>query len=203
MRTSPTEKFKQAATDLESQWTGSADALFEAKLKLLQPYLPKDKGCCPDCGARKVYNEEFDAHFCPTCNQWLEERCGDRKCSYCSKRPAHPLPTSTQGDRIVKPKRLRQSAAVRLPRAFLDEIIARCERAVRAKGQRQRSALVTPLLVSGVSTVCPKHVQHRIDDSTGAVLFGVSWRSARNRHSRSKPVRGRTIRRRTVTKSNG
>jgi hypothetical protein len=93
---SNTLKFRQAARELENHWAGSADRLFEAKLKLLQLFIPKHTAQCPQCGTRGVYNQEFDANFCPSCNHWLEKRCGNQDCSYCAKRPASPLPTTPQ-----------------------------------------------------------------------------------------------------------
>lgn len=52
---------------------------------------------CPKCGAGDVYHEELDAYFCPCCNVWLEENCGDPGCQYCAERPVRPLPDSAPG----------------------------------------------------------------------------------------------------------
>jgi len=169
-------QFKQALRQLEHRWTGSADRLFEAKLKLLQKFLPRSasRRRCPRCGARKVYNQEFDADFCPACNRWLGRKCSDAGCSYCSKRPAKPLPRSARRVvQIVRPAKTKKAFCVRLPREFLDEITARCEQAGRARSQRKRNALVTPLLVSGVSGVCPRRVRQAIIAATARMLFGV------------------------------
>ncbi|CCQ94827.1 hypothetical protein CULT_2070011 [[Clostridium] ultunense Esp] len=46
---------------------------------------------CPECGAEKGYSVRFDAYFCPQCNEWLEEKCGDPYCDYCANRPNRPL----------------------------------------------------------------------------------------------------------------
>jgi hypothetical protein len=51
-----------------------------------------DDRTCARCGARRVYHMGRDAFFCPACNTWLEEACGDTSCSFCSGRPARPLP---------------------------------------------------------------------------------------------------------------
>ncbi|HTI97724.1 MAG TPA: hypothetical protein VL527_02385 [Dongiaceae bacterium] len=51
-----------------------------------------DDVSCGHCGAARIYHEDYDAYFCPTCNLWLERQCGDATCSYCSKRPDKPLP---------------------------------------------------------------------------------------------------------------
>ncbi len=46
---------------------------------------------CPDCSSEKVYYHDYDAKFCPNCNKWLEKRCNDETCDYCSIRPEKPL----------------------------------------------------------------------------------------------------------------
>ena len=38
------------------------------------------------CGTREVYYDLYDASFCPKCNLWLENACGDPHCDYCSIR---------------------------------------------------------------------------------------------------------------------
>ncbi|MBQ8170423.1 MAG: hypothetical protein IJZ95_00395 [Oscillospiraceae bacterium] len=46
---------------------------------------------CPYCGEETVFMcEEFDAEFCTECDKWLEPKCGDPSCPYCSKRPGKP-----------------------------------------------------------------------------------------------------------------
>ena len=51
---------------------------------------------CSKCGTKQIYYEKYDAYFCPTCNQWLENTCPDPKCDFCTKRPSKPL----KSDRI-------------------------------------------------------------------------------------------------------
>jgi hypothetical protein len=46
---------------------------------------------CPACGEFQIYHEGFDAHFCPSCNVWLEAQCGAPGCQFCGARPAKPL----------------------------------------------------------------------------------------------------------------
>jgi len=46
---------------------------------------------CQKCNATLIYQEGFDAHFCPFCNEWWERACSDPECEYCSQRPLHPL----------------------------------------------------------------------------------------------------------------
>lgn len=45
---------------------------------------------CHICGAYTLYSFEYDASFCPLCNDWREKACSDPECCYCSKRPDTP-----------------------------------------------------------------------------------------------------------------
>ncbi|WP_397539108.1 hypothetical protein [Rummeliibacillus pycnus] len=47
---------------------------------------------CSKCEFNLVYNEDFDAYFCPKCNYWNEAQCSDPDCEYCPNRPEKPLP---------------------------------------------------------------------------------------------------------------
>ncbi|WP_456278493.1 hypothetical protein [Bacillus sp. AK128] len=47
---------------------------------------------CTDCHHFLIYSDEFDAYFCPNCNEWIESKCSDPTCFYCPKRPDQPLP---------------------------------------------------------------------------------------------------------------
>ena len=42
------------------------------------------------CGEWKLYSEEYDAHYCGKCNEWLEDICTDRECLFCNTRPLRP-----------------------------------------------------------------------------------------------------------------
>jgi hypothetical protein len=42
------------------------------------------------CGEWKLYSEEYDAHYCGKCNEWLEDICTDRDCLFCRTRPLTP-----------------------------------------------------------------------------------------------------------------
>lgn len=46
---------------------------------------------CEYCGERLFFYDKYDATCCPTCNIWIEKRCNDPKCPFCSKRPESPL----------------------------------------------------------------------------------------------------------------
>jgi hypothetical protein len=47
---------------------------------------------CPICRSNQVYFDDYDSYFCPECNYWIEKKCGDPHCDYCSNRPYKPLP---------------------------------------------------------------------------------------------------------------
>jgi hypothetical protein len=38
-----------------------------------------------------VYSEEYDAHYNPRKNEWLDDTCDDPECSFCVGRPERPL----------------------------------------------------------------------------------------------------------------
>lgn len=48
---------------------------------------------CLDCStnANVKLNLEFDSYYCTKCNAWIEQKCEDSMCMYCSKRPDCPL----------------------------------------------------------------------------------------------------------------
>ena len=49
------------------------------------------KKTCQECGeARRLYSEKFDAYFCAVCDKWLEKKCNDQTCVFCSNRPEKP-----------------------------------------------------------------------------------------------------------------
>lgn len=42
--------------------------------------IPLCKRCIGQSGSiMSMYNEQFDAYFCPHCDQWLESKCGCTK----------------------------------------------------------------------------------------------------------------------------
>lgn len=46
---------------------------------------------CPNCNSNNTfYYYRFDAECCLECDTWLEEKCDDPLCTYCSRRPATP-----------------------------------------------------------------------------------------------------------------
>ncbi len=47
---------------------------------------------CKTCGGTLIYSDLYDSVLCPACNTWLESRCSEAACPYCSKRPPTPLP---------------------------------------------------------------------------------------------------------------
>ena len=45
---------------------------------------------CPNCGGKKSYSDKYDSYYCKKCLIWLEEKCTNSKCEFCSKRPKKP-----------------------------------------------------------------------------------------------------------------
>ena len=55
---------------------------------------------CPECGSKRKYSyivstdnpiDGYDADYCEVCNIWLEPKCSDADCEFCSVRPERPL----------------------------------------------------------------------------------------------------------------
>ena len=72
---------------------------FEAFLAVDRPPLPprpagfeRRQEYCNRCDQRLLMSDEFDALYCGHCNRWIDTRCSDPRCVYCSKRPARPVP---------------------------------------------------------------------------------------------------------------
>ncbi len=47
---------------------------------------------CESCGHTVLYDTDYDAYFCPNCNAWHSENCGEADCMFCAGRPERPLP---------------------------------------------------------------------------------------------------------------
>ena len=47
---------------------------------------------CKSCGYELILYELYDSEFCPQCNEWKANVCGDDSCTYCKERPEKPLP---------------------------------------------------------------------------------------------------------------
>ncbi|MDE7326969.1 MAG: hypothetical protein K2N63_11985 [Lachnospiraceae bacterium] len=46
---------------------------------------------CSKCGEKAIYQiDKYDAWCCASCNEWLDEVCGDPDCPYCGQRPKTP-----------------------------------------------------------------------------------------------------------------
>lgn len=71
----------------------------EAFIAVDRPPLPprpagfeRRRDYCNRCDQRLLMSDEFDALYCGRCNRWIDSKCSDPHCSYCSKRPEWPLP---------------------------------------------------------------------------------------------------------------
>ena len=73
-------------------------AWFEALLAVQESLPPRPAGFerrrdyCNRCGQQLLMSDEFDALYCGRCNRWVDSKCSDPRCVYCSKRPARPVP---------------------------------------------------------------------------------------------------------------
>ena len=45
---------------------------------------------CVRCKSEIAYSMDYDAYYCPKCNEWLEAKCGQKDCIYCINRPDKP-----------------------------------------------------------------------------------------------------------------
>ncbi len=45
---------------------------------------------CSFCNNKLAYNEGFDAYYCIQCDKWMEKKCGDPACEFCTIRPEKP-----------------------------------------------------------------------------------------------------------------
>ena len=45
---------------------------------------------CPTCSKPTAYNGLEDSYACLGCNKWLEAKCSDLACTYCTNRPETP-----------------------------------------------------------------------------------------------------------------
>jgi predicted RNA-binding Zn-ribbon protein involved in translation (DUF1610 family) len=60
---------------------------------------------CPDCNNLVSYAEKYDAYYCPTCNEWLEQKCSDPECTFCPNRPANPVEVTDETARTEETKK--------------------------------------------------------------------------------------------------
>lgn len=71
----------------------------------------KNSWFCKFCGTEAEMCSEYDAMFCPVCDIWLEQRCGDPFCEFCADRPSRPSRVKewTDGQDIRLPRRRKRS----------------------------------------------------------------------------------------------
>lgn len=75
---------------------------------------PASEPTCPHCGVAAERSEEHDAYYCPACNRWLEGKCGDPGCEFCSERP--PRPYMVTIERHLRRQRIAGQSAKLLDR---------------------------------------------------------------------------------------
>lgn len=68
-----------------------------------------------------AYVDGWDARYCATCNEWLEQQCSDPQCVFCAGRPAKPLPLTINQRAIEDLERIRIDNAIALTKGPTDE----------------------------------------------------------------------------------
>lgn len=48
----------------------------------------------------RIYSAKYDAVYCADCDEWLEGKCPDRECEYCSVRPEKPSGPPSNVDNV-------------------------------------------------------------------------------------------------------
>ena len=72
-------------------------AWFEALMAVQESLPPRPEGFeqrqrrCNRCGNATEMNHDFDALYCRQCNRWIDAKCSDPACQFCSGRPKRPL----------------------------------------------------------------------------------------------------------------
>ena len=61
--------------------------LTPAETEHVEQRLQKKRRPDDHCGAEPVRSERWDAYFCATCGEWLEDCCDDPRCDFCVGRP--------------------------------------------------------------------------------------------------------------------
>jgi len=51
---------------------------------------------CESCKEVGLLDMHWDAYYCKDCNKWLESKCDDLGCSFCSGRPKTPEDRKSQ-----------------------------------------------------------------------------------------------------------
>ena len=55
----------------------------------------KDRHAPVGCGGELRYCWEYDASYCPACDEWTERACSDPSCDLCHQRPRSPSEVHT------------------------------------------------------------------------------------------------------------
>ena len=74
-----------------NDWVGQLGALWRA----MPPHPPgyhDRRHRCNRCGQSTELHDQYDAFYCGYCNRWVESKCRDVNCRFCSQRPERPLP---------------------------------------------------------------------------------------------------------------
>ena len=53
---------------------------------------------CDKCGNALEYCKKHDAEYCPVCDEWKIDGCGDPDCVFCADRPEKPSMVKEEKD---------------------------------------------------------------------------------------------------------
>jgi hypothetical protein len=92
------EEAAEAMARVARQWPGAPNDLVGQLGALWRAMPPHPLGYhdrrhrCNRCGRRTELSDQYDAYYCGHCNRWVESKCRDVTCRFCSQRPERPLP---------------------------------------------------------------------------------------------------------------
>ena len=66
-----------------------------------------------NCQENRIHHEEYDCYFCGICFKWLEEKCSDLTCEFCTKRTVPYILYRTNGELISALRKFPLDASLR------------------------------------------------------------------------------------------
>ena len=76
----------------DTQGEGDGDNTFDTDSERVA-FKSRFSCSCHGCGQLAEYSPKYDSWYCINCNIWLEEKCSDPLCEFCSVRPEMPSET--------------------------------------------------------------------------------------------------------------
>ena len=82
---------KETISELMVNWDEKEDKRIRRELRKSWARWSIKYNKCKNCERKIFYNNKYDAYYCKSCNIWLEPKCGDKRCEFCSIRPVSPI----------------------------------------------------------------------------------------------------------------